>query len=320
MATAHQPARRGNEVAERLNNQKVLLLDGGLATELERRGHNIDDPLWSARVLLEHPEAIEQLHFDYLTAGAECLLTANYQATFAGLAARGLDRKAAADLMLRAVRLAQRARERWLAQTTSSSQPPLVAASIGPYGAYLHDGSEYRGDYGLSIGSLVDFHRDRFSILAHSGADLLACETIPCLAEAEALVRLLEELSPLGAWFSFTCKDAAHLCHGEPLAEAAAMLDQHPGVLAVGVNCTAPELIVDLIGEVRRGTRKPVVVYPNSGESWDPQRRCWSGSKDADRFAERANSWVRAGARLIGGCCRTGPEHIRALTERLPHS
>lgn len=302
-----------------LNEHGVLILDGGLATALEARGHDIDDPLWSARVLLDAPQAIRQLHEDYLSAGADCVITASYQATFAGLEARGLSRTEAAKVFQRSVALACQARDTfWTRSGGRDGRPrPLVAASIGPYGAYLNDGSEYRGDYGLSAEDLRAFHRPRFDLLANSAADLLACETIPCLAEAQALVQLLHAHPHIGAWFSFTCKDDKHVSHGEPIRACGELLNHEPQVVAIGVNCTAPNLVLPLIGELAQVTSKPIVVYPNSGEQWDAERKIWTGSKESADFVDQAARWQAAGASLIGGCCRTGPEHIEKLAARL---
>ncbi|QDU60333.1 Homocysteine S-methyltransferase [Planctomycetes bacterium Pan216] len=309
-------------LTERLNEKGYLLLDGGLATELERRGFDVNDPLWSARVLLEEPHAIEALHFDYLQAGADCLITSSYQASFAGFAKRGLSREEAIAVMKRSYAVAFRGRAMHLIRSgiRGAECRPVIAASIGPYGATLHDGSEYRGDYGLSREELIDFHHERMEALAETDADLFACETIPSLLEAEALGELLAEVARPPAWVCFSCKDGRHLCHGEPIREAAALLDGVAAVVAIGVNCTAPRHLESLIGEIRAATEKPIVVYPNSGETWDAKRRCWVGTSDPGEFARAAERWFQAGARIIGGCCRTGPEHIAALHERLGRS
>src|SRR5206468_3244428 len=198
----------------------VVILDGALATELERRGADLRDPLWSAKLLLENPELIRQVHFDYYAAGADVATTASYQATIPGLMSRGLDRARAADVLRLSVTLAQQARDEYWQAGRGGRFKPLVAASIGCYGAHLHDGSEYRGDYGLTVQQLIDWHRPRMEILAASGADLLACESVPCLAEAEALVKLLAEFPGVPAWLSFSCQDERRLCHGEKFAEA----------------------------------------------------------------------------------------------------
>lgn len=302
-------------IAAALEQAPLLLLDGAMATELERRGCDLNDPLWSAKVLLENPALIRQVHADYFAAGADIAITASYQATFEGFARRGIDRAGAAELMRLAVQLAVEAREAFWADPANrrGRLRPLVAASVGPYGAMLHDGSEYRGDYGLSVAELIAFHRPRLAVLAAAGADLLACETIPCRAEAEALLALLDELPGIYAWFSFTARDEAHISHGEPIAECAALLAAHPRVAAVGVNCTAPRLIPGLVRAIAGACRKPIVVYPNSGERYDPATGGWSGEADCEAFGIAARSWYSAGARLIGGCCRTGPEHIREL-------
>lgn len=293
-----------------------MVLDGALATELERRGCDLDDPLWSARVLIEAPDQIRTVHADYLAAGADVAITASYQASLEGFARRGLDRDAAIGLMQRSVTLAAEARDAfWARPENRSGRPrPLVAASIGPYGAMLADGSEYRGDYKLDEEALIAFHRPRMAAVVAAGADLLACETIPCLAEARALARLVREFTGTWCWFSFSARDGAHLCHGEPLAEAAALLDAHPQVAAVGVNCTAPRFVAALVRAARRRTAKPIVVYPNSGEGYDAERRTWCPAPVDAPFAEQARAWFRAGALIIGGCCRTTPADIRALS------
>ncbi|WP_199103090.1 homocysteine S-methyltransferase [Aquitalea sp. ASV11] len=299
---------------DRLAQRDCLLLDGALATELEARGFDLADPLWSARVLLEAPLAIARLHLDYLQAGADIITTSSYQASFEGFARRGLDRQQAAGLMQLSVDLALQARQRFMAGQPEGATAPLVAASVGPYGAMLADGAEYRGNYGLSVAQLMDFHRPRLAVLAASGADLLACETIPCPQEAEALARLLQQEFPATpAWISFSCRDAEHVWQGERLADCMAMLDAVPQVVALGVNCTDPRLLEALLGQAASVTSRPLLAYPNSGEHWDTERHCWQGSASVEGFVALAQRWRAAGARLIGGCCRTGPAHIAAL-------
>ncbi|GAB4443597.1 MAG: homocysteine S-methyltransferase [Anaerolineae bacterium] len=310
---------RLNPIETILQTYPAVVLDGALATELERRGCDLRDPLWSARVLLEAPDLIRQVHTDYFAAGADCAITASYQATFEGFAGRGLSRAEAEDLMRLSVRLAIEARDSfWVnpANRTGRSRP-FVAASIGPYGAFLRDGSEYRGDYGLSEAELITFHRPRMAVLAAAGADMLACETIPCLVEARALARLLEEFPGISAWFSFSCRDAARISQGESLAECVALLDAHPQVAAVGVNCTAPRFVPNLVRAARAATRKPILAYPNSGETYDAATFSWHGETTCEAFSSQAQRWYENGARIIGGCCRTTPDHIRELAARL---
>ncbi len=298
-----------------LRQAGVLILDGALATELERRGADLRDPLWSARLLLENPELIRQVHRDYFEAGADVATTASYQASLPGLERRGLSAAQAAEVLRLSVRLAQEAREQ--CTLPPGRLRPLIAASIGCYGDFLHDGSEYRGDYGLSVRQLIDWHRPRLEILAASGADLLACETIPCLVEAEALVQLLEEMPDVLAWMSFSCRDERHLCHGEMFADAVMMAADCPNVLAAGVNCTPPRHVEALLQSARERTRKPLIAYPNSGECWDAARQCWLATADPLDWGAAARAWHRAGARLIGGCCRTTPATIRAVRAAL---
>jgi homocysteine S-methyltransferase len=277
-----------------------VILDGGLATELERRGADLRDPLWSAKLLVDDPLLIRQVHEAYVAAGADVATTATYQLSFEGFAQRGLDREQTVEAVRLSVRLAREA------------GPKFVAASVGPYGAFLADGSEFRGDYGLSVRQLLDWHRPRLEALADSGADLLACETIPCQAEAEALVRLLEDFPGTPAWFSFSCRDERRVSHGETLAACAAVVNQCPNAVAFGVNCTAPQLAEGLLQSVAGVTRQPLLAYPNLGGVWDGRDHGWRGGEEWD-LAAAGSRWLAAGAQLLGGCCRTTPAHIQQL-------
>lgn len=286
--------------------ERPWILDGGLATALEDRGLALHPRLWSAGVFLERPEAVEAVHRAYLRSGAEILITASYQMTLAGLEREGLTRSDAVAALRATVRAARHACEH-------EGRAAMVAASVGSYGAARADGSEYRGDYGLSPGALVEHHRPTFEILCGSGAELLAIETIPSLDEARAFVELLATRRRARAWISFTCRDGRRLGEGQPIREASRLLDRCPQVVAIGVNCCAPEHVASLIAEIRRGSGKPIVVYPNSGEAWDPAARRWSGSASAPSFVELARGWAAQGAWAIGGCCRIGPGVIRSL-------
>jgi homocysteine S-methyltransferase len=283
----------------------VLISDGGLATELEARGNDLSDPLWSARLLADAPHEITAAHAAYFRAGAKIATTASYQASFEGFAARGIGRdgeKGAIALLRRSVELAKAARDE------AGAEGLWVAASVGPYGAALADGSEYRGRYGLSVAALAEWHRPRLEVLAGAGADVLALETIPDVDEAEALLTLLPELG-VPAWLSYTI-DGTRTRAGQPLASAFAIAAGIPEVVAVGVNCCAPEDVLPAIG-MASATGKPVIVYPNSGERWDG--RGWAGQS---RFsAQLAAQWIAAGARIVGGCCRVGPADIADLAE-----
>src|SRR5262245_31282996 len=277
-----------------------VVLDGGLATELEQRGADLRDPLWSAKLLLEDPVLIRQVHEAYVAAGADIATTATYQLSFEGFAQRGLDHEQTVEVVRLSVRLAR------------DAGPKFVAASVGPYGAFLADGSEFRGDYGLSVRQLLDWHRPRLEALADSGADLLACETLPCQAEAEALVRLLEDFPRTSAWFSFSCRDARRVSHGETLAACAEVVNQCPNAVAFGVNCTAPQFVEGLLHSVAGVSCKPLLAYPNLGGLWDGVEHVWRGGEEWD-WAAAASRWLAAGARLLGGCCRTTPAHLQQI-------
>jgi homocysteine S-methyltransferase len=300
-----------------LEAKGLVIIDGALATELERRGADLGDALWSARLLVDAPELIRAVHLDYLRAGANVLITASYQASVAGFRRRGLDEAQVADLFRLSVRLAAEAIEEYLVTFpyVERALRPLIAASIGPYGAYLADGSEYRGDYGLSVDALMAWHRPRMAALSQTAADLLACETIPCLAEAEALVLALAEFPTLPAWLSFSCRDGATLASGESFQAAVRLADASDQIVAVGVNCTAPRHVESLLTVARGVTRKLLLCYPNRGETWDATARSWVEDTGVSELAAPAQHWYAAGARLIGGCCRTTPADIAAIAQ-----
>jgi homocysteine S-methyltransferase len=300
-----------------LDRRPLVILDGALGTELQRRGADLNDPLWSAKLLLEQPDLIRQIHYDYFASGADVATTSSYQATFEAFARRGLDAAATADLMRLSVQLAAQARDAFWAEPAhrAGRNKPLIAASVGPYGAMLANGSEYTGNYGLDEAALMAFHRPRLAVLAAAGADLLACETIPCLDEARALARLLTELPGTAAWLSFSCRDGLHNSQGELIADCVAALEGFDQIVALGVNCTAPQHIGSLIEQMHARTSKPLLVYPNSGEHYDGLHKTWHGNPGASHFAEQARGWHAKGARLIGGCCRTGPDEIAALRQ-----
>jgi homocysteine S-methyltransferase len=289
-------------------------IDGGLATELEARGHDLTGVLWSARVLAENPGEVREAHASYFRSGATIGISSSYQVSRSGFVRVGRE-AATADLLLRSsVELLKQARDEVRAEGIST--PMLVAASVGPYGATLHDGSEYRGNYGLTKAELVDFHRVRLEVLARAEPDLLAIETIPDLLEAEALVEVLADFPRLPAWLSYSCADGAHLSAGQRFFDAVAVAVSAPTVRAVGVNCTAPEHVAALLAAGSGATAgRPYVVYPNAGRRWDGVSETWNGD-GSDRFPPaQVRSWVDLGARLVGGCCGLGPAAIRQIAQ-----
>jgi S-methylmethionine-dependent homocysteine/selenocysteine methylase len=291
-------------------------VDGGLATELEARGYDLTGTLWSARVLQEDPGAVRDVHAAYFRAGAVVGISASYQASRSGFERNGLTAGQADAALARSVALVREARE--VVRAEGVTTPLLVAASVGPYGATLHDGSEYRGRYRLTHRQLVDFHRERLEVLAAAGPDLLAVETIPDVAEAEALVEVLADHPDLPAWLSYSCADGATTCAGQPYAEAVAVAVSAPTVRAVGVNCTAPEHVATLLA-AGTGARagRPYVVYPNAGRIWDGAASEWNGDGTDRLPATAVRDWVGLGAALVGGCCGLGPAAVRDIAAAL---
>ncbi|KAK7357440.1 hypothetical protein VNO80_16726 [Phaseolus coccineus] len=310
------------------------VIDGGFATELERLGADLNDELWSAKCLVSSSShLVRRVHLDYLDAGANIILTASYQATVQGFEAKGFSREEGVTMLRRSVEIAREAREIYHDRCTKDSsdfvrnerfrkRPILIAASVGSYGAYLADGSEYVGDYGdaVTVQTLKDFHRERVKILVDAGADLIAFETIPNKLEAQAYAELLDEEGiETPAWFSFSCKDECNVVSGDSIFECASIADSCRQVAAVGVNCTAPRFIHGLISSIKKATSKPVLVYPNSGETYIAESNQWvkSSGLAEDDFVPYIGKWRDAGASLFGGCCRTTPYTIRGIAEAI---
>jgi homocysteine S-methyltransferase len=300
----------------------LRVLDGGLATELERAGCDLASPLWSGEVLRTHPEKVLAVHRSYLEAGADCLLTASYQVSAMGYREIGVTAAAAeqaARLAIgQSVALAEQARLEYAQSEIAGGRTPRrvwIAGSLGAYGAALHNGAEFHGRYDIGHDALVAFHEERIDAMRETGADFLAFETIPSLAEAEAILETLAHFPDFAAYISFTCADDRQTGHGEPIEECAHVLDSSAQIISIGVNCTAPRHILPLIRRIRAVTGKRIAVYPNSGETWVAETRGWTGTSDPQGFGALAAAWREAGADWIGGCCRTGPQHIRAILQ-----
>ncbi|KAK6931500.1 Homocysteine-binding domain [Dillenia turbinata] len=318
----------GTEMLEDLIDKAggCAVVDGGFATQLERHGACINDPLWSALCLIKDPDLIKKVHLEYLEAGADVLVSSSYQATIPGFLSRGLSMGEAEELLMKSVKLAVEARDEfWDIKKDMQGHiynRALVAASIGSYGAYLADGSEYSGCYGPNVGleKLKDFHRHRLQLLVEAGPDLLAFETIPNKLEAQACVELLEEEKvEIPSWICFSTVDGENCPSGESFKECLDIINKSNRVNVVGINCAPPQFMESLICKFKELTEKLIIVYPNSGEVWDGRAKRWLPSKSFgdDKFELIATRWRDLGAKLIGGCCRTTPSTIQAMSKVL---
>ncbi len=288
-----------------------LLIDGGLSNQLEKQGYVLNHKLWSAKLLESEPEAIIEAHLAYLEAGAQCITTSSYQASIPGFMSIGCDMVKAEELIKKSVKLAEKAINRFREKDIK----PLIAASIGPYGAYLADGSEYQGNYDVSKETLREFHEQRIKILDQSNADILACETIPSYKETLVLAEILHSMEKQ-AWVSFSCKDESHINDGTLIEDCIDVLNDHPRIFAIGVNCTAPVYISELIKTIKAKIKnKRIIVYPNSGEVYNANKKIWSSLTTSNMFINLVDEWINLGADIIGGCCRIGPDQIKSISE-----
>ena len=304
-------------IQEVLNKTGIMVIDGSMSTALEALGANTKSSLWTASALAEQPELVRQVHLDYFRAGADCGITCSYQATIPGLTAHGYSAKDAERIIADSVRVFNEARDEWWEEEgrAAGRAYPLCLAGVGPYGAYLADGSEYRGNYGVSDQVLYDFHRRRMEILAEAGADMFLIETQPSLNEALIEAEIAEDLG-VDYWISFSCRDGLRINEGDLIRDCASELSKgHPGLRMIGVNCSKPEYIVSLIHELRNAADLPVGVYPNSGFVYDPVSKTWTVPEGRLDFGAWALEYMKAGALAVGGCCTTSADHIRQVAE-----
>lgn len=295
-----------------LAKNKVMVIDGSMSTALAALGCDLNNKLWTAAALDKEPELIKEVHEDYLKAGADCGITCSYQASIPGFMNAGYTYEQAEELIRRSVDIFIRARETWWIGEGKCSERvyPLCLASVGPYGAYLADGSEYRGNYGVTDDTLREFHRHRMELMAEAGADILLMETQPSMQEVRVITALAEDMG-IDYWVSFSCSDGRHISEGDLICDCAAELGEaHPHLKMIGVNCVAPKFVAELIDEIRFSCSIPVAVYPNSGETYDPATKTWHGNADGKSFGEYAYEWMQHGANAVGGCCQTVTKHI----------
>jgi len=295
-----------------------MVIDGSMSTGLELLGCSFKDSLWTARVLVEQPDKVRQVHIDYFRAGADCGITCSYQASIPGLMDNGLTLREAENIITRSVQIFLAARGDWWQREGQEEDRvyPLCLGACGPYGAYLANGAEYRGHYGVSDAVLKDFHKHRIELLWEAGADLLLFETEPSLHEALLEAELAEELGA-DYWISFSCQDGQFTNEGDNLTECAKLLSKgHPHLQMLGVNCTPPKYISKAIASLKAGTDLPIGVYPNSGEIYDAATKTWHGESDTQKsFGAYAEEWYKAGASAVGGCCRTAATHIEQVAQ-----
>ena len=309
--------KNNNPIKTLLEQKKHIVIDGALASELQRRGCDLNDSLWSAKVLIEQPELIQQVHYDYFKAGADCAITASYQATPMGFAQKGIELEESIKLIKTSVKLAQQAKMQYL-NDIKQDKALFIAGSVGPYGAYLANGSEYTGDYQLSESEFIAFHKDRVTALIDAGVDILACETMPSFLEIKALTKLIQQFPMVNCWFSLTLKDQQHISDGTPLTEVIEYLNSIEQIVSVGINCIALEKVTPALEVLSKLTSKPLIVYPNSGEQYDPTTKQWHKNHDHNcTFANQLDVWINLGAKLIGGCCQTTPDDIVEIHQLL---
>lgn len=290
---------------------KLHVLDGSLAAALEEQGVKNESELWTAQALSANIEAVYDAHYSYLAAGAQMILTDTYQANLQAFEKAGYSKQQAENLVGMAVLVAQKARDDYEEQTGKHA---LVAASIGPYGAYLADGSEYRGDYLLNDAQYLNFHLPRLTAILAQTPDCLALETQPKLSEPLALLRWLEKNVPqMPVYVSFTLRDETTLSDGTKLERAVAAISKFEQVFAIGVNCIAPELVSGALKVIRQATTKKIIVYPNLGAKYDPETKQWAKSEQQLDFTQQAEKWHQAGASIIGGCCMTTSPQISQI-------
>ncbi len=308
-----------NLIKNFLEKQNALILDGALGTQMQNHGFNINDSLWSAKFLDENPNAIKLVHKEYLEAGADCIITSSYQASLEGFLEKGFSEEKADHLISSSIKIAKDTRDEfWESYKNSDRLKPLVAASIGPYGAYLANGAEYSGAYEISEKKLSSFHKRRLDTIMKMSPDIIACETIPLFSEIKILSKLLEKYKTTTSWLCLSAKNESLTNAGDDVEEVISWLNAQKHIDAIGVNCTAPQYISTLVKKIKKLSDKLIVIYPNGGSAYNPITKLWESSlTNSEEFAKMAYLWNSLGANIIGGCCETTPKEIKKIREYL---
>ncbi len=303
-------------IQQRLNIKFPLVIDGGLSNELENQGCDLNHKLWTARLLDSHVQAIKNVHLNYMRAGAQCIASASYQASIPGLIENGYSKKEAKALLNKSIILVKETREAYYKEK-GKEEDVYIVASIGPYGAYKADGSEYRGNYGLSFNDLKEFHQERLEIFDKSVADIIAFETIPDKIEAEVIAELTMNCDK-PCWVSFSCKDDQHISDGTPISKVANLFADHPSFFAIGANCIPPDFVPGIIASLKEYTKeKHIIIYPNSGGYYDSKGKKWYANNEKFALKNHVDLWRKLGADIIGGCCKIGSSEIAELKSHI---
>lgn len=302
-----------------VQKQKAIIIDGALGTQIQKNGYDVNDSLWSAKFLNKNPDVIKEVHRQYLNAGADIIITSSYQASIEGFLQKGFSKEEAIRLIKLSINIAKDTRDEfWKINKKENRIKPLVAASIGPYGAYLADGSEYSGNYKISDEKLKEFHKERLELILEEKPDLLAIETIPILKEVKLIVEVLKELENIPTWVCFSAKDENTTNSNDDIKECMNFLQNQNCIDAVGINCTAPQYIPQLIENIKSVCTKPIVAYPNGGSRYNPTTKVWErGDISSSEYAKLAHLWFTKGASIIGGCCETGPKEVKEIRKIL---
>ena len=288
--------------------EAYTLIDGGLSTAIERLGGDVSGQLWTAGLAVTDPDKLLAAHRSFVEAGAEVIATASYQCDARAFESFGYDATRGRRVLADMTALARRA-----TQGTSTR----VAASVGPFGASLANGSEYTGRYGVEWSVVEHYHREKLRILVDSGPDLVAVETIPLAREAQLIADLLVEYGAPPTWFSFGCADAHRTYGNDDLGVAVRGVSDYPNLVAVGVNCVAPATVSGALRTIRQAIGdRPLIAYPNHGRVWDAVARTWTGDDATASIDDSVDEWVSLGARFVGGCCGVGPTEIARLAAR----
>lgn len=292
-----------------INNETVI--DGAMSTALEELGYNTQSELWTAAAIIDRPDLIYKVHFNYLKAGADLIMTDTYQANIDAFKKLGYSEPESKGFISHAVKIAQQARDDYEKETGKHA---YIIGTVGPYGAYLADGNEYRGDYNLSFDEYKSFYYEKIKLIINAGADVIGIETQPKLSETKAILSIIHTLSPIPVYVSFTLKDATHISEGIKLSRAVANVAIDPYVSAIGVNCTKLEIVESALHIMKKVTKKPLIIYPNTSAKYNIKTKKWTKSSNSKDFKDYIIKWYNAGAQLIGGCCTTLPKEINEIS------
>ena len=286
-------------------SKKIKLLDGSMSFPMEQLGYNLKNKLWTGKALINNPDLIKDIHKGYIDAGADFISTSTYQISFDRLKNMGYQSEEIKKIFQKSVDIVKDAIEE-----SKLKKEIKIVGSFGPYASYDPEASEYIGEYDSTDIEIKKFHLNNIRIIEETDLDIILYETIPCLREIKILSEALSH-STKEIWISITCNEEMEFRDGSSFKDACEIISKIEKITTMGINCFSPLLVKKAIDLLKKYSNKKILIYPNSGEIYNPKERFWTGNNEFNN--SMIKNWLSLYPDIIGGCCRIGYDDIKKM-------